>query len=159
MKLGTTLIAGLAITIATPALSAQANTTGWSLMASDGSASHYGCRISDSTGSTVNTYLSGASAGVAAGLVVVDPKGVVVDSWSSVGSIDPNPSGHVYLPGAKGYYVMEWFSVSVDEVTGGSISQKVSIQKTLAHCRASVRRAGGAKGVAGRSNVGVAEPA
>lgn len=135
-RTGIALVAGLAVTIAAPAISAQAAgpTTGhWSVMATFDAGSHNGCRIPDSQGNTINTYMTSAPEGVLAGLIVRDPSGAVVDQWSSLGSTDPMPSGSVYLPKGQGYTLTEWLLVG-DGTSGGMGYSSITISNELARC-------------------------
>ena len=136
VKTGITLIAGLVATIAAPAITAQAATgptTGqWSLLISYETAGQYACRIPDSTGNTINTYVENAPTWMTMGVSVHDPSGSLVGEWSSAMSTDPTPSGNVYLPRAKDYELRAWISTFGDE--GGTVRRYIDIATDLARC-------------------------
>ena len=71
-KIGITLIAGLALTVTGPAISAQAGPTRWTLVHAEATASFYACRIPLSNGTTIRAYLDGDLVGVGAGIAVLN---------------------------------------------------------------------------------------
>lgn len=130
-KAGITLLAGLAATLATPALTAQAAqvpTTGqWSLIMTYETASQFACRVPDSGGNAINSHVTDLPTGVTMGLVVYDSAWAVVDEWSS----ETGATGDVYLPKGKAYTLFTWITTGGGE--GGGLTKFVSTPD-LARC-------------------------
>lgn len=126
-KIGITLIAGLALTVTGPAISAQAGPTRWTVVHAEATASFYACRIPVSNGTTIKAYLDGDLVGVGAGIAVLNS--AVVAEVALDGAA---PAGEVFVPAATGYSLLAWMG-SGGDIVGGSVTKSLAVTE-LARC-------------------------
>ncbi len=128
-KIGITLIAGLALAVAAPAASAQAAAPRWTLVDSQAGVSYYACRIPESNGTTIKTYLAGdfTEVTVFAGLQVIGG-GIV----ASVAVDEVETTGEVLVPAASGYSLLSWMAIG-SETMDSYRSRDLSVTD-LTHC-------------------------